>query len=57
MPYLSRRRRVERSTRAAQAQRAAQVVVELPPKRWGPSNTPPRVQTIGQKQAKEVRDD
>jgi len=57
MPYLSRRRRVERSTRAAQAQRAARVVVELPQKRWGPSNTPPRVPPVGIKQAKEVRDD
>ena len=57
MPYLSRRRRVERSTRAAQAQRAARVVVELPQKRWGPSNTPPRVQTIAQKQAQEVSHD
>ena len=57
MPYLSYRRRVERSTRAAQAQRAARVVVELPQKRWGPSNTPPRVPPVGIKQAKEVRDD
>ena len=57
MAYLSRRRHLEREARAAQAQRAARASAPGPVLGRGPSNTPPSVQTIAQKQAKGVPDD
>lgn len=57
MAYLIRRRRVEREAHAPQAERGARASAPGAHLGRGPSNTPPRVQTIAQKQAKEVSDD
>ena len=59
--YLSRRRRADREAqeRAAQAQRAARSLSLAAGSnlRRGPSNTPPRVPLMAQKQTQEVSND
>lgn len=55
--YLSRRRRLDREAREAQAERAARASGPGAHLGRGPSNTPPRVPLMGIKQAKEVPDD